>query len=132
MNVKFWFTSCLVFIKLYLIRIFRSTKSLLRIYPSVLKFRYSEKATKCRKNLPIFLTLLGNVKYDGRFFSNFVAFSEYLNFKAKSFRGIRRNLKSTRLIEKISHKYLLYCNKYSYVNETRLCLRNLKNILTNL
>jgi hypothetical protein len=27
------------------------------------------------------LTLLGNVKQIGRFFQNFVAFSEYLNFK---------------------------------------------------
>ena len=33
-----------------------------------------------RKNIPLFLTLLGNVKKIGRFFQNFVAFSEYLNF----------------------------------------------------
>ena len=47
-----------------------------------LKFRYSEKATTFEKNLPLFLTLLGNVKKIGRFFQNFVAFSEYLNFNA--------------------------------------------------
>ena len=36
--------------------------------PSLLKFRYSEKATKFWKNLPIYLTLPSNVKCNGRFF----------------------------------------------------------------
>ena len=39
-----------------------------------IKFRYSERATKFWKNIPIFLTLLS-------LFSNFVVFSECLNFK---------------------------------------------------
>ena len=46
-----------------------------------LKFRYSEKAIKIWKNLPIYLTLLSKFKKIGRFFRIFVAFSEYLNFK---------------------------------------------------
>ena len=46
---------------------------------STLKFRYSEKATKFWKNLPILLTLPSNFNYNGWFSSNVVAFSEYLN-----------------------------------------------------
>ena len=45
---------------------------------------FSEKATKIWKNLPLVLTLLsknnGFVKTSGRFFSNFVAFSQCLDF----------------------------------------------------
>ena len=44
---------------------------------SVLKFRYSEKATKFEKIVSTVLTS----KKGGIFFSNFVAFSQYLNFK---------------------------------------------------
>ena len=36
------------------------------------------KPKKFENNLPLFLTFL--VKTSGRFFSNFVAFSQYLNF----------------------------------------------------
>ena len=46
----------------------------------LLKFRYSEKATTFEKNLPLYLILLGNIKKVGRYFLNFVAFSQYLNF----------------------------------------------------
>ena len=45
------------------------------------------KAQKIWKNLPIVLTLLGKnscfVKTGGRFFSNFVAFSQFLDFNTK-------------------------------------------------
>ena len=44
------------------------------------KFRYSERATKMWKNLPISLTSLSIAKKLGDFFQIFVAFSEYLNF----------------------------------------------------
>ena len=48
------------------------------------KFRFSEKATKFFKNLPLVLMLLGKngcfVATSGRFFSNFVAFSQCLDF----------------------------------------------------
>ena len=49
---------------------------------TAIKLRYSEKDTKIWKNLPhCFDVLLCNFKKSGRFFfSNFVAFSQYLNF----------------------------------------------------
>ena len=49
-------------------------------YSTVLKFRYSEKAAKFEKDILIYLTLLINVKKIGWFFSNYLAFLEYLNF----------------------------------------------------
>ena len=54
----------------------------------LLKLRYSEKAKIFWKNLPIFLTLLSNVKTIGRFFSKFVTLSEYLNFTRIWFRMV--------------------------------------------
>ena len=48
-----------------------------------LKFGYSEKATKFGKNLPLKIlrySVTSNFKW--KIFSNFVAFSEYPNFKA--------------------------------------------------
>ena len=49
---------------------------------SKVKLRHSEKATKFEKNSPTCfdVTVYLNVKTSGRFFSNFVAFSENLNF----------------------------------------------------
>ena len=46
------------------------------------KFRYSEKATKFLKKIPphFFDFTKYNANYDGKFVSNFVAFSEYLYF----------------------------------------------------
>ena len=41
------------------------------------KFRYSKKASKLWKNIPIFLTLLGFVKYIGRFFFSNVEATDY-------------------------------------------------------
>ena len=46
----------------------------------LIKFRYSEKTATIWKNLPLFLTLLGDFKKSGRFFKNNFAFSQYLNF----------------------------------------------------
>ena len=50
----------------------------------IVKFRYSGKATKTWKNLPIFLMLSSIVKRIGRFFQLFVAFTEYLMFNIKT------------------------------------------------
>ena len=55
------------------------------IYNRTVKFRFSEKATKFEKNLPLVLTLLGKnsrfVKTGGIFLTNFVAFLQCLDFK---------------------------------------------------
>ena len=48
------------------------------------KFRFSEKATKIWKNLPISLTLPSNIKGKRRLFQIFVAFSECLNFNSQN------------------------------------------------
>ena len=51
-----------------------------------LKFRYSEKGTNLKKSSTYNLTLLSSVKcYKWKIFSNFVAFSEYLNFNRDVF-----------------------------------------------
>ena len=46
----------------------------------LLKFIYSEKATKFCKIFPLLLTLCTVVKSKGKIAQNFVAFSEYMNF----------------------------------------------------
>ena len=45
------------------------------------KFIYSEKATKFCEILPLLLTVCTIVKSKGKISQNFVAFSEYMNFK---------------------------------------------------
>ena len=47
-----------------------------------LKFIYSEKATKFCKIFPLLLSYVEPVKSKGTISQNFVAFSEYINFKA--------------------------------------------------
>ena len=58
------------------------------------KLRFSEKAAKIWKNLPLVLTLLSKnscfVKTVGRIFQIFVAFSEKLHFKGTSIKDVRR------------------------------------------
>ena len=46
-----------------------------------LKFIYSEKATKFCEIFPLLLTVCTVVKSKGKISQNFVAFSEYMNFK---------------------------------------------------
>ena len=46
-----------------------------------LKFIYSEKATKVCEIFPLLLTTVHTVKNKGKISQNFVAFSEYMNFK---------------------------------------------------
>ena len=46
--------------------------------------RYSEKTTKFKKYSNLFDGFKDNVEKIRRFFQNFVAFSEYLNFNATS------------------------------------------------
>ena len=46
----------------------------------LLKFIYSEKATKFCKIFPLLLTTVHAVKSKGNISQNFVAFSEYMNF----------------------------------------------------
>ena len=47
----------------------------------LLKFIYSEKATKFCEIFPLLLTVCTVVKSKGKILQNFVAFSEYMNFK---------------------------------------------------
>ena len=46
-----------------------------------IKFIYSEKATKFFEIFPLLLTVRTAVKSKGKISQNFVAFSEYMNFK---------------------------------------------------
>ena len=52
---------------------------------NVLKFIYSEKATKFCEIFPLLFTAVLTVKSKGKILQNFVAFSEYMNFKTFSF-----------------------------------------------
>ena len=47
----------------------------------LVKFIYSEKATKFCKIFPLLLTVCTEVKSKRMISQNFVAFSEYMNFK---------------------------------------------------
>ena len=46
----------------------------------ILKFIYSEKATKFSEIFPLLLTTVHTVKSKGKISQNIVAFSEYMNF----------------------------------------------------
>ena len=46
---------------------------------SIVKFIYSEKATKFCEIFPLILTTVYTVKSKGKISQNFVAFSEYMN-----------------------------------------------------
>ena len=47
-----------------------------------IKFIYSEKATKFCEIFPLLLNAVHTVKSKGKILQNFVAFSEYMNFKS--------------------------------------------------
>ena len=47
----------------------------------MLKFKYSEKATKFCEIFPLLLTTVHTVKSKGKILQKFLAFSEYMNFK---------------------------------------------------
>ena len=49
--------------------------------PPNLKFTYSEKATKFCEIFPLTLIIVHTIKSKGKISQNFVAFSEYMNFK---------------------------------------------------
>ena len=50
----------------------------------VVKFIYSEKASKFWQIFPLILTTVHTVKSEGKISQNCVVFSEYMNFKHKS------------------------------------------------
>ena len=50
---------------------------------SIVKFIYSEKATKFCEIFPLLLTVCTVVKSKGKVSQNHVAFSEYMNFETK-------------------------------------------------
>ena len=58
---------------------FKKNKKIYNVH--VVKFIYSEKATKFCEIFPLLLTVCTVVKSKGKISQNFVAFSEYLNFK---------------------------------------------------
>ena len=60
-----------------------ATKLHLSSFP--VKFIYSEKAMKFCKIFPLLLTVCTVVKNKGKISQNFVAFSEYMNFKTHVF-----------------------------------------------
>ena len=49
--------------------------------PPWLKFIYSEKASRFCEIFPLLLTAVHTVKSKGKISQNFVAFSEYMNFR---------------------------------------------------
>ena len=53
----------------------------MRLEPFQLKFIYSEKATKFCETFTLLLTTVHTVKSKVKILQNFVAFSEYMNFK---------------------------------------------------
>ena len=57
------------------------------------KFIYSEKATKFCEIFPLLLTVCTAVKSKGKISQNFVAFSEYMNFKVEKQKSKGRNKK---------------------------------------
>ena len=54
-----------------------------------IKFIYSEKATKCCKISTLLLSYVVQVKSKVEISQNFVAFSEYMNFKTQLLKYIR-------------------------------------------
>ena len=61
------------------------SQELLHIFPQtdlgvIVKFIYSEKATKFCEIFPLLLTTVHTVKSNVKISQNFVAFSEYMNF----------------------------------------------------
>ena len=59
-------------------------RNLLSLRDLDVKFIYSEKATKFNEIFPCLLTTVHTVKSKGKISQNFVAFSEYMNFKHES------------------------------------------------
>ena len=59
----------------------------------IVKFIYSEKATKFCEIFPLLLTVCNVVKRKGKISQNVVAFSEYMNFTKK-----RRRIKDCSLL----------------------------------
>ena len=53
-------------------------------HKTLIKFIYSEKATKFCEIFPLLLTVCTAVKSKGKISQNFVAFSEYMNFTSHS------------------------------------------------
>ena len=56
-------------------------------YLFLIKFIYSEKATKFCEIFPLLLTVCTVVKSKGKISQNFVAFSEYMNFNKEAMKG---------------------------------------------
>ena len=56
------------------------TVNFLRISVRLLKFIYSEKATKFCEIFPLLLSTVHTFKSKGKISQNFVAFSEFMNF----------------------------------------------------
>ena len=67
----------------------------------IVKFRYSEKATKFCEIFPLLLTTVHTVKSKGKISQNFVAFSEYMNFNETS---CDAHLRSTFLLNSWRYK----------------------------
>ena len=55
----------------------------------LLKFIYSEKATKFFKIFPLLLTVCTVVKSKGKISQNVAAFSEYMNFKSEKLKKLK-------------------------------------------
>ena len=93
------------------------------------KFRFSEKVTKIWKNLTLVLTILSKRQNRREIFSNFVAFSQYLNFTYILFtQGFRRlhktgyfilNLASQLSISQFYCKAFITCDTAFYFAKSR-------------
>ena len=73
----------------------------------MLKFIYSEKATKFCEIFPLLLTTVHTVKGKGKISQNFVAFSEYMNFTSllcwTHQKVLRKCLSTHKSVFKINH-----------------------------
>ena len=76
----------------------------------MVKFIYSEKATKFCKIFPLLLTTVHTVKSKGKILQNFVAFSEYMNFNFKVIRPWMDFWKS-----RTEYNNILWCPKSTFV-----------------
>ena len=69
-----------VVIERYIFDIFGHKTQSFKVHNSLLKFIYSEKATKCCESFTLHLSYVVPVKSEVKISQNFVAFSEYMNF----------------------------------------------------
>ena len=103
-----------------------SSLNLIKTLPSYeVKFMYSEKITIFFEIFPLLLTTVYTVKSKRKISQNFVAFSEYMNFKFISHANIRTLLKLQKCKGRLKHVFISSCT-------LSICTWFLKNRVWNL